>query len=170
MPERSPARRRPGAGRICRLSRTRRPRPHHMDLPTMRPDDVTGRRLTLTATPLTGQRWCVSPTPPTSPWWRAEFVPIDVRLIHPYQALTNRTESTMTTTQLIGFTAVRGISTLCGGFRRCAERRRPGRTPIRGAAGRFVTRQFRRASCSTSAASRFSMPVTAPARSLWFCS
>jgi hypothetical protein len=28
-------------------------------------------------------RW-ISPTPPTSPWWRAEFVPINVRLIHPY--------------------------------------------------------------------------------------
>jgi hypothetical protein len=35
---------------------------------------------------------------------------------------------------------------------------------------RDTTRQFRLMSCSTSGASRFSMAVTAPARSLWFCS
>src|SRR6476659_11285807 len=34
----------------------------------------------------------------------------------------------------------------------------------------FCSSQFRLMSCSASAASRFSMAVTAPARSLWFCS
>ena len=42
--------------------------------------------------------------------------------------------------------------------------------PDPGCGRAFVTRQFRLMSCSASAASRFSMPVTAPARSLWLCS
>ena len=46
---------------------------------------------------------------------------------------------------------------------------RPGRTRS-GVWPGYLTRQFRLMSCSTSAASRFSMAVTAPARSLWFCS
>ena len=42
--------------------------------------------------------------------------------------------------------------------------------PRSGCSRAVVTGQFRLTSCSTSAASRFSMAVTAPARSLWFCS